>query len=143
MDKAEKPSSGQYSEGDRQTDKSQREGPEAKTKVNVCSVGPEEEGREETWETIALGIADARLPHSHIPTAKLPSPQVPAHHCPDTAHLQPSSWPGQRRGSYCPLCPGDRDMKRVYAQAHTLCWSFIWELGRPSLKEEMAWHVLI
>lgn len=146
MDKAEKPGSGQYSEGDTETDRQKPErrprGRNESKRVFSWSRG-RREGGDLGDHSAGYGGGKHRLPHPHTPTAKLPSPQAPAYHCPDTVHLQPSSWPGQRRGSYCTLCPGGREMKRVYAQAHTLWWSFIWELGRPSLKEEMTWHVLI
>lgn len=77
-------------ETQRQTDKSQREGPEAETKVNVYSVGPEEEGREETWEIIALDMGEASIgsptPTPHCQTPFTPGSSLPlSRHCPSPA----------------------------------------------------------
>lgn len=164
--KAARPSSGQRSEGnavrDRQTDRQEPgDGTEEKAKANVGLIGPEEEGtgrpgRSRPWvrggQAPAPQALEATSPH--LPTAQLPAPQLPAYRCPDIAHLQPPSWPGQRGGPYCALCPGGkeelqpclgRERRKGAPEAHALWWCFIrtWEAGRASLKDQMVRHVLI
>lgn len=144
MDKAEKPSSGQCSEGDAETDNSQREGPEAKTKVNVCSVGPEEEGREETWETTALGMGEASIgpppPHPHCQTPFTPGASPPlSRHCPSPALFLARA---VERILLSPVPWGQGDEEGVRTGPHTLLVLHL-GTGETRLKEEMAWHVLI